>query len=936
MAIPLPTTRNRLPDTIPARAQPPVPIGYAASGSGGINLALTFLLYMIAAGRGRRLQPPLLVNYNEAEKGRIWAFLNPRGRRLFAILPRHIHRNPEGFGGNPTAWKEDGGLITLDLEGMAARAAAHSRRIGSQPGIIVEFQVAGGGHAELGLLVHQALTTESVFPDSLSLPVCLIPDEPTQYGFLRAYTWHRFEACLSGLWALWIDNAAKAHAVINDLLAIALTSLDACSTSALTSGSLRQAVAGLLHAVTHQYPEARNGFLRLSVIRRPLRSKKGWRFGIPLRQRKLIRNSTNELEYEIRSDIKGCLETPVGLLDTNPLPHPGIPQVVAVSIPVKPDQLTDIVRLVTAMLNREEWWQQHKASTTLLWGAVNFPDPIVVDITRPVPATGWVRRSYRAALWLVTLPPRLLHLLVFGRNHRQRELYATVTRLFPELGAHARLQHILRPDGSKTNGTARQGWGFGSFEHVVTEPPPQNSHADTAPVAAPAGRGRQRKSDVKPSRREDATPAKAAGRGRRRQPGFLSGTMATIVVCFGLAVALLAGGAGNIPSDEWTDTRQDVYELSGEHLADADSAVALFPSSQVRDRGDGTSELLTVPYGEYYNLCPSERFGEQPSGSSCSGVLVSPDVIATAAHCIAGEAMTAFAYVFGYHMQNETTPTLVINNSDIYQAVEVITWQLNAAGSDWALIRLDRPVIGHRIAPIRQDGKIGNGQLVHAIGYPLGLPAKFAPGVVQSNKDESFFTSIPTYPGNSGSPVYNSTTHEVEGILTRGESRQTRQAGSVLCVPRPRRLGNPCDGVCGCHTESLTQFLAWSRLCHLTARKTVQPFPEAEWSRSFNASRKTPCASFAERVFLKQWRLPLCSGLPPFACKPSENLILFTGNLRNWLPRTQTGLRRIKRGSMIKLSGCSCSLRQRSPRWLPRRSTRQKKTIALSSPSPGR
>jgi hypothetical protein len=55
MAIPLLTTGNRLPDTIPGKSPLPVPIGYTASGSGGINLALTFRLYMIAAGRGRRL-----------------------------------------------------------------------------------------------------------------------------------------------------------------------------------------------------------------------------------------------------------------------------------------------------------------------------------------------------------------------------------------------------------------------------------------------------------------------------------------------------------------------------------------------------------------------------------------------------------------------------------------------------------------------------------------------------------------------------------------------------------------------------------------------------------------------------------------------------------------------------------------------------------------
>jgi S1-C subfamily serine protease len=768
MAIPLPTTRNQLPDTIPGSAQLPVPIGYTATGSGGINLALTFRLYMIAAGRGRRLQPPLLVNYNEAEQGRIWAYLSFRGRRLSAILPRHIHRNPEGFGGDPTAWIEDQGLIRLDLEGMADRAYAHSRRIGAQPGIVVEFLVAAGGHAQLGVVLHQALATDGVFPDSFYLPVCLLPDDPTQYGFLRAYTWHRYETCLSERWALWIDNASKPHAVINDLVAIALTSLDAASHSALTAGSLRQAVASVLHAVTHQYPTARNGFFRLAVIRRVLRSKKAWRLGIPLRQRKLIRNTTNELEYAIRTAIKDCLETAAGLLDTNPVPNGGIPQVVCVCVPVKPDQLTTIVRSVTAMLNREEWWQQHKDTTNLLWGAINFPDPVAVDITQPVPATGWIKRSLRGLVWLVTLPPRLLHLLVFGRNHQQRELYTTVTRLFPELGAYTRLHHVLHPAGIKTNGTVRQGWGLGSFEHLVTAPASDNSHAETAPAASAAGS------------RDDATAGKAAGTGRRRVPRFPTGTVATMLVCGGLALALLAG-IGETPSPGWTDTRQDVYQLTGQHLADADSVVALFPAASVKDRGDGTSKLVTVPYGQSLHLCPSERFWEQPSGSFCSGVLVGTDVIATAAHCIVGEDMPAFSYVFGYRMRDAATPELVMSNRDIYRGVEVIAWQLDNEGSDWALIRLDRPVIGHRIASLRQSGTIRNGQAVHAIGYPLGLPAKVAGGVVQSNKHASFFSSdIQTYPGNSGSPVFHSTTHALEGILTRGSGGEPVKKGACF------------------------------------------------------------------------------------------------------------------------------------------------------------
>ena len=222
------------------------------------------------------------------------------------------------------------------------------------------------------------------------------------------------------------------------------------------------------------------------------------------------------------------------------------------------------------------------------------------------------------------------------------------------------------------------------------------------------------------------------------------------------------------------DDRLDIYELSGENLADADSVVALFRSSQVYDLGDGTSALWTVNYGEYCDLCPSERFREQPSGSFCSGVLVAPDVIATAGHCITWKvAVQDIRFVFGYRMRDATTPELVISNRDIYHAIEVIAWRVDdTTGADWALIRLDRIVENHRIARIRESGMISNGQPVHIIGHPKGLPAKFAGNAsVRDNRYRVVFeANLDAYPGNSGSPVFNSTTHEVEGILFGGKA----------------------------------------------------------------------------------------------------------------------------------------------------------------------
>jgi V8-like Glu-specific endopeptidase len=259
-----------------------------------------------------------------------------------------------------------------------------------------------------------------------------------------------------------------------------------------------------------------------------------------------------------------------------------------------------------------------------------------------------------------------------------------------------------------------------------------------------------------------------------------------------------------------TDDRQDIYELSGQDLADSDSVVALFPDYQVLVLGDGTSELLTANYGEYYNLCPSERFRDQPIGSFCSGVLVAPDVIATAAHCIDGEDITALRFVFGYYMRDATTPELIISNSDIYQGVEVIAWQLDdSTGSDWALIRLDRVVVNHRIAPIRESGTMSDGQAIHIIGHPKGLPSKFAGGgTVRENRYRAVFVeNLDAYAGNSGSPVFNSTTHVVEGLHVGGKKDQFIKQGACWVSRVCPDAG--CSGGLTVRTTEFVRFIPW-------------------------------------------------------------------------------------------------------------------------------
>lgn len=249
-----------------------------------------------------------------------------------------------------------------------------------------------------------------------------------------------------------------------------------------------------------------------------------------------------------------------------------------------------------------------------------------------------------------------------------------------------------------------------------------------------------------------------------------------------------------------TDDRVDIFV--GDPNADADSVVALFWDQTVVDNGDGTSTLMTKNFAIERRLCPEEPFQAQPFGAECSGFLVAEDIIATAGHCVNADNVTNFRFLFGFRMLNASDAQVVINNAEIYRGVQLLGRQYVEDGPDWALVRIDRPVPNHRIAHCRREGRIPNRQTVHVIGHPCGLPLKLAGGAaVRNNESDTFFVAnLDTYGGNSGSPVFNSDTHEVEGILVRGETDFVYHDGcnvSLVC---------PTTGCSGEHCTRTTEF----------------------------------------------------------------------------------------------------------------------------------
>lgn len=246
------------------------------------------------------------------------------------------------------------------------------------------------------------------------------------------------------------------------------------------------------------------------------------------------------------------------------------------------------------------------------------------------------------------------------------------------------------------------------------------------------------------------------------------------------------------------DDRMDLFEVNDPSILEAaDSVVALFKSSEINDNGDGTSTLVTRRFADSFNLCSNERYRNQPVGAFCTGFLVAPDLIATAGHCIDAQNIKRRRFVFGFRMQNSAAAQVIIQNAEIYSGDTLVGHKLDGSGSDWAIVKLDRPVTNHHVLPVRRTGKITNNQPVYVIGHPSGLPAKFAPGAnVRNNAAQAFFqANLDTYGGNSGSPVFNSE-NIVEGILVRGETDFVTQDNCMVSLVCPTT---------GCQGEDCTR-----------------------------------------------------------------------------------------------------------------------------------
>lgn len=234
------------------------------------------------------------------------------------------------------------------------------------------------------------------------------------------------------------------------------------------------------------------------------------------------------------------------------------------------------------------------------------------------------------------------------------------------------------------------------------------------------------------------------------------------------------------------DNRVDIVKVRSQKIQEISKAVAgrISNFSFSKNSDDGLvikfDDILKLSDEWSMNVCSDEKFANQPTVADCTGFLVGENLLVTAGHCVlpAGAKVedditrgcVSNSWIFDYKMDKSGEIDLEhIDKNNIVGCKRVIKGKYTR-DEDYALIELDRKVTDRKPLTIRTSGKVSVEETLFVIGHPSGLPQKFADGAKVFETQEHYFgTNLDTFGGNSGSPVFNAKTLEVEGILVRGD-----------------------------------------------------------------------------------------------------------------------------------------------------------------------
>jgi len=240
------------------------------------------------------------------------------------------------------------------------------------------------------------------------------------------------------------------------------------------------------------------------------------------------------------------------------------------------------------------------------------------------------------------------------------------------------------------------------------------------------------------------------------------------------------------------DDRMDVYESSDALMKDLSKSVAaqILDNSFTLENDIFNLDKRTLSDD---GMCKSERFSAQPASATCSGFLIAKNLLVTAGHCVREVSQCQdHSWVFDYANYQQVENSFAFKKEQMFKCVEIVSRvKDNATGLDFAVLKLDREVVGRKALQIRKTGKVDDNAVLTVLGFPSGIPLKITTGAtVRDNSNPNFFVmNSDTYGGNSGSAVVDTRTGIVEGILVRGDT-DFEQAPNEDCYQSVKRTND--------------------------------------------------------------------------------------------------------------------------------------------------
>ncbi len=238
-----------------------------------------------------------------------------------------------------------------------------------------------------------------------------------------------------------------------------------------------------------------------------------------------------------------------------------------------------------------------------------------------------------------------------------------------------------------------------------------------------------------------------------------------------------------------SDDRKDWSQVKEKALLTwAKATVALIQKSDMKATRQ-VFKLQALDDQTARGLCSDQPFLEQPTAAFCSGFFVGNDLIVTAGHCLLTAAeCKQTAFIFDYAIEHAGDLANTVPAGNVYGCKKLVSRKDGA--DDYAIVQLDRPVVGRVPFEIRRTGSPSLGEPLVMIGHPVGLPSKIAEGGSVLAVNSRIVADVDAFGGNSGSVVIDRNTGRVEGILVSGNADFDKVGSCHI----EHRCGTDCDG----------------------------------------------------------------------------------------------------------------------------------------------